>query len=128
MREIKFRGKRTDNGEWIYGNLIYDEHFPWIVADAADWDDEFIAFEEWRRIDPATVGQYTGLCDRNGKQIFEGDVLDILGAGWYEVIFSEGCFGAVDGIGFTPFRSSIWGMGGVVIGNVWDNPELLEEG
>ncbi len=69
MRTIKFRGKRIDNGEWIYGSYVpHYDFFGTIKNEMVDENGNL--FE----VDPATVGQYTGLNDKNGKGVYEGDI------------------------------------------------------
>lgn len=70
MREIKFRGKRLDNGEWIYGDLVHTIKDTLILPTDEGWNQY--------AVDPATVGQYTGVKGKDdGKEIYEGDIVDM---------------------------------------------------
>lgn len=120
MREIKFRGIRLDNGEWVYGDLLHckgdDAGRVFIKTDTG-------LFE----VDPHTVGQYTGKCDRQQHKVYEDDIVrDELGS-IGAVIFMEGMF-AVDfweGIEFQELNTGILEVC-EIIGNCFDNPELLK--
>lgn len=125
-REILFRGKKIEDREWIVGNLtIWSDKTASIDAEPTE---ESIL---WAVL-PETVGQYTGLTDKNGKKIFEGDIvtgLFLFGMSVNAVVaFKDGSFGLEwyrGGVNtFTAF-TSLCNVEYEVIGNIHDNPELL---
>ena len=135
MREILFRGKRTDNGKWECGDLLSPNEFnaiPHIVY--IDYLNEYGDIGEISTpVIPETVGQFTGLTDKNGKKIFEGDIVERVSDGERAVISwlkYSACFGLSFGgwcCGFDNYDDNL-PSDFEVIGNIHDNPELLEGG
>lgn len=115
MREILFRAKRhKDYGEgWVHGVPFVDYAGDCIMKDNATE----------RVVDPDTVGQYTGLTDKNGTKIFEGDIVLIPGVGYGVIEYDRACFslGLVE-CGLCVSEQSER----EILGNIHDNPELLE--
>lgn len=144
MREILFRGKRKDNGEWVEGfyTRVADVHY--IVSGIFDSLTNGIINTQGYKVTPETVCQYTGLTDKNGRRIFEGDIVRLTDEHneieWTAVVV----FGNPNGeynwgwqlkaIGKFNGNKDIllWvdmeesGAYCEIIGNIYDNPELLE--
>lgn len=134
MRQIKFRGKRKD-GVWVYGDLMHLEKDFKPLIKIIDWSTKD------QEVDPDTVSQFTGLVDRNGKEIYENDVLEYDTGKRYVVVYSTegldsntndfyiGAFMLKDDHNFhelicsvtRPYRYA------EIIGSIHDNPELLNE-
>lgn len=135
------------NNGWIEGNLIQNDNKPWIVGNVVDSDWGYIAFDYWFRVHPESVGQFTGKKDKNGTKIFEKDVFSLV-TKWkydtdldqvvaveekahvvwnnkisvYEVeAIGESRYGTGFPLGIINDEPSV-----KVIGNTYDNPELLE--
>ena len=126
MREIIFRGKRIDNGEWVKGSPIFQDGYVLIRF----WNSEEFEYEEYL-VDPESVSEYTGLTDKNGTKIFEGDIVKgkdnlerNLAVGGY-IDYGNGSF-VIVGEFMTHYRWLDYEL--EVIGNIHDNPELLKGG
>ena len=129
MREILFRGKRVDNGEWVYGYFV-----------KMLWEYSIIPLEDENTVYPVvleTVGQYTGLTDKNGKKIFEGDIIGVNRefGGLIYPPHKIRVYWENDGTGFFPFtvyrddgREFVTPDCCKVVGNIFDNSELLSRG
>ena len=130
MREILFRGKCPGNGKWVDGFIVasrentYPDGFEMITVDGINYDEldsynpGFISYS----VDPSTICQYTGLKDKNGKRIFEGDILSIWNESHDVVVFEDGAFYLENTSIPMRFANKF-----EVIGNITDNPELLEK-
>jgi uncharacterized phage protein (TIGR01671 family) len=131
MREILFRGKRIDNGEWVYGAFVSDA-LEQTHGEMVTWGfirryqpNRTVESVEMIEVHRYTIGQYTGLHDKNGKRIFEGDIVKDCDTGTIKtVLWHKSCFILRDTKGF--YQWTYYEDEHEVIGNIHDNPELLE--
>lgn len=141
MREILFRGKRCDNGEWVYGACCPDAKYKDVICFIRYYDKKTMQMTE---IDIETRGQFTGLCDKNGTKIFEGDIVrwenvddygEVHKSHNHEILFDDKyfySFVASRDYGRDVFTKIQFSFNDIrknnieVIGNIYDNPELLE--
>ena len=129
MRPIIFRAKRVDNGEWVYGFYVRIGKFHLIFTGKLKIVGQNSADFEYYEVIPETVGQFTGELDFNGKKIFEGDIIQnkdrYVYSGQYKAVVKFE-YGKFYGEGWCDFAPELFHLC-EVIGNVTDNPELLEE-
>lgn len=131
MREYKFRGKDL-KGEWRYGFLFYDYDCTDKYSPFINWKDEkYLGGIGEEEVEEETLGQFTGLYDKNGKEIYEGDVLQIdIDRAYVKWNDKYGYFELIP-IGDYYFDSGVIGeeleyLEAKLIGNIYDNKELLE--
>ena len=132
----KFRGRSTvedDKGKWVYGHLLIDDNRALIINGIIEANDEYVSLEDWCDIDMKTIGQSTGLKDKNGVEIFEGDVVDYKGR--KAIIKWHGSYASfiyrfVDELRkikseWNPLYLSCYRF--EIVGNIYENPELLND-
>ncbi|MGN0789053.1 MAG: YopX family protein [Christensenellales bacterium] len=137
MREILFRGKRVDKGEWVNGDLTKskDKYYIHPQANVFKVNNELSKLIVLHEVVPETVGQFTGLTDKNGTKIFEGDIVEFTdkytrSKGRAEIVFEafkwkySGCYYGGNPIVWLCIEDR--SVEFEVIGNIHDNPELLK--
>ena len=138
MREVLFRGKRTDNGEWVEGILFNAKEDTFIIPHGNEYSYdpiEGLAFDVYGcKVDPETVGQFTGLTDKNGVRIFEGDIVRY-DVNYHDMVISydvENWGGWLyedmdDNMqAYSIYEFNLKDI--AVIGNIHDNPDILKGG
>lgn len=135
MHEILFRGKSIQGNDWVYGYFIkllkpciFDEKMKKDPVYAGNW------IYKLSPVDPATVGQYTGLTDKNGNKIFEGDIVryqpsrhpeKLFLVKWLENLASFRAYPIDEDAGWLPSLNTGSVASLEVVGNIYDNPEML---
>ena len=127
MRVIKFRGQKLSNGDWVYGSLVSSKDIePAIYFQSGNGS---VKTMNYVYVNQETIGQFTSLYDKNGKEIYEGDILKVQGTDdKIEVRFVRGVFaflwnGDLDNEAPINAPTQEWAE---VIGNIHDNPKLLK--
>lgn len=131
MREILFRGKSANPKEWHCGFYLILNNYLYIIPDDVKITPDGI---EMYQVDPKTVGQYTGFVDKNGERIFEGDIvcMDNWTPQHMQIAYAQGAFYLAEIEKSVKYFGDIYYVihGGKpqekVVGNIYDNPELLE--
>lgn len=130
----KFRGRSTvedDKGKWVYGHLLIDDNRALIINGIIEANDEYVSLEEWCDIDMKTIGQSTGLKDKNGTEIFEGDALKnndypnqtfICKHSRLQASFQAESLNGLLTLSLWKDEERDW----QVLGNIYENPELVE--
>jgi uncharacterized phage protein (TIGR01671 family) len=131
----KFRGLSIDEnskGEWQYGYLIEDDGQAFIINEVIEASEQYITIGSWCPVDQKTVGQSTGLHDKNGKEVFVGDIIKCTRGCPHEVYLEKeygGTYiGGMPAIYLKGIREGYaWTEAEVILGNIYENPELLGE-
>lgn len=132
MREYKFRGKRLDNGEWVYGYYVFDaaQNIHQICTNhKGSCNASYDYLHEVYLVDPATVGQLTGLHDEDGVEIYEGDIMefDAYGSHYIGVVKIHKGNTGIHCKDATPLLdNAVKEQDAVVIGDIHENPELIK--
>ena len=123
-REILFRGKRA-NGRWVYGSLVVSKKIdPAIYFNISKGAAEVL---DWCYVKPDTVGQYTGLKDKNGNKIFEGDIVEFTNLDLPNMVirFDNGSFMLCEDE-YSTYEELRMNYAVEVVGNIYEHPELMK--
>lgn len=131
----KFRGRSVEafsEEEWKYGYLIEDEGYSFIINQVIEANEQYITIGSWCPVNPDTLGQSTGLKDKNGKEVFVGDIIKCTRGCLHEVYIEKEYggtyFGGMPAVYLKDLREGYaWTEDEEIIGNVYENPELLED-
>ena len=119
-----YRGKRLDNGQFIEGSLIGEDV---IVGKIVDFEEDYFTTEFWYKVDPETVGQFTGIMDKSGEELFEGDIYNMGDDSIKYVVVWRNCMFIGKQIGNNSYAGlDYWESEIKKVGNIYDNKELLK--